>query len=166
MLSSVLETSVGLDSATASARYDDAVLGLTPFHPLLAYHLRGDQVVQYEAFVRRYYKAARQQPSILGDPAAPAILSVMERQTLDIAFTKAMEQLAEDAIQVSKSSWMFMRFRVRAVLRRQDQAPTNEFDGESSVFLDQMVQKIEEVLKANLAQSAASGSDTDRRPTA
>jgi hypothetical protein len=165
LLNSLLENAIGTQSAAASARYNDAVHALAPFHPLLAYRLTGEQVIQYEAFVKRYYDAVRQQPDILRDASAPAALGTMERQTLDLAFTKAMEQLAEDALQVAKASWTLKRFYARGVLQRQDAAPDSELAGEGGAMLNQMFQQFEEILTANLGQSVAPASNAARGPT-
>jgi hypothetical protein len=121
---------------------------LVPFCPLLAYRLAGDRVAQLHPFVSRYYDSIRARPGVVSDPRGSEILAAMEDQTLDVAFKKTQEELADDIRCVAAKISIFSRLRILRTLRMQDDdVSDDEFEAEFGAHFDGMLHRVNVIIR-------------------
>jgi hypothetical protein len=107
-------------------QYREAVKALAPFYPLLAHRLDADRAANLQTLIRGYYERVRLQtdlPEVHSDPQA---MDLMEDQTLDLAFTKALERLSDDIHAVAGKLWWLSRRAALSALRQQDRPADDE----------------------------------------
>lgn len=141
LLYELFESNSAARLTSLTQRYADAVHALAPFYPLLAYRLLGDRALQLDGMIKHYYEQIRARPDVANDPQAPAILTIWEDRTLDIAFDKALEQLAEDVRRVAWRGWLYRYIQVIRVLHRQDTGMDNNLDAVLTEQMDRILEQ-------------------------
>src|SRR5207247_5978928 len=88
-----LAQSVAQDPVAAA--YQQAVDGIALYDPILAYRLRGlGRFADLDAQTTQYFERLMARPEVAADPEAQVLLSSLETQTLEAAYSDALKNLS------------------------------------------------------------------------
>lgn len=142
------------DRPKLTERYENAVRGLVPHDPVLAYRLSGNaQISGVERAVALYYARVAAHPDVIKERDAPKLLSVLEDETATALIAEALKDLSADVRQVARARrwrlirWAWTPLSVEKVLVRQDQRPASTIDQEIEGLLDRVLPGIVHALE-------------------
>jgi hypothetical protein len=117
----LIAAAVPADREGLAERYVQSVQTLAPFYPLIAHRLTGAQITAFDQKMHEHYDRLRAHPVLAADPNVPLAIGQLEDHTLETAFAHAKQSLTDSIDLIRRCYKSPMRWRIKAVLRRQDQ---------------------------------------------